>query len=358
MSDRQAVGGTTVTVPGRVNLIGEHTDYNGGWVLPATLSVCLTVDLTPRSDDWVHVRAHLYDDVAIRTIDDAATGDWSDPVIGAVREAIALNLLTGGADVVVTSSIPAGSGLSSSAALIVAILKAARSLGMADGATQAIDDTLIARAARRVENEYLGVPCGIMDQMAISLAAPGQAMALDTGSLDYRLVSLPKTHDFVVIHSGHTRRLTDGRYAARREECAAAERAFGTDSLCLLDPEVISAAQNLDATLRRRALHCATEHLRVLAAVDALAASDMAQMGALMNASHTSMRDDFAITIPAIDQLVADAIAMGATGARMTGGGFGGCIVACVAREKRRDWQEALLDAHPEARFIDAIVPS
>ena len=341
----------TVTSPGRVNLIGEHTDYNGGWVLPAALSVNLTATLMPRDDRRISISARGYSGTAERRIDDAASGDWSDPAVGAVVEAVNLGILGGGADIAIHSSIPAGSGLSSSAALIVTILKAAREAAGAD-----LSDIEIAVAARRVENEYIGVPCGIMDQMAVAIAKPGEAMALDTGSLDYRLITLPKTHDMAVIHSGKTRKLTDGRYAARKEECDAAKAAFGTDDLCLLDPADIEAAE-VDMIVKRRARHCATEHRRVLAAIEALESGDTCQFGALMVSSHASMRDDFEMSLPAIDALVEDAVDLGAIGARLTGGGFGGCIVACVERSKRADWQESLLAKHGKARFVDAIVP-
>lgn len=342
----------TVTSPGRVNLIGEHTDYNGGWVLPAALAVNLTVTLAPRSDDQITMTAEGFDGRAQRSLSDIATGHWSDAAVGALREANALGLLTGGADLTVTSTIPAGSGLSSSAALIVTILKAARETAGSD-----LSDTQIALAARRVENDFIGVPCGIMDQMAVAIAKPGQAIALDTESLHYQTTPLPKTHDMVVIHSGHTRQLSDGRYAARKEECDAAKAVFVTEELCLLDPEDIEALVRIDPVLKRRTRHCATEHRRVLAAIEALEAGYINAFGQLMNDSHASMRDDFEITIPPIDELVADAVQFGAVGARMTGGGFGGCIVACVERSIREEWQNQLLTAHPKARFIDVITP-
>jgi galactokinase len=340
----------SMTVPGRVNLIGEHTDYNGGMVLPAALSVALTVNLLPRSDRRISVSARGYSGSAERRLDEPAQGHWSDPSVGALREAVALGLLQDGADIVIRSDIPAGSGLSSSAALIVAILKAARLQAGAD-----IGDLDIALAARRVENDYIGLPCGIMDQVAVAVAQPGQAIALDTATLDYELVELPRSHAMVVLHSGHSRRLSDGRYRLRKEECDAAGQAFATDALCLLDPVAIENAPDINPILRRRARHCSTEHRRVLAARDALAANDLATFGALMNASHASMRDDFEVSIPQIDALVADAVECGALGARLTGGGFGGCIVACVEDTVREQWLERVLELHPKARLIDYV---
>ncbi len=339
----------TAHAPGRVNLIGEHTDYNGGMVLPAALSVGLAVALSPRDDDTVAVTSGGYEAPAIRNLSDDAVGEWSDPVVGAVREAKNIGLLNGGATLDVQSTIPEGSGLSSSAALIVAILKAARAAG---GGTQS--DVELAVAARRVENEYMGVPCGIMDQMAVALATPGTAMALDTKHLEYDLIPLPISHELVVVHSGLTRKLTDGRYAARKVECDAAKAHFGTNDLCLLDRETVEQAE-LDDASKRRTLHCVTEQARMWRAIDALRVGEMQALGEAMNESHFSMRDLFEMSLPEIDALVASARELGAVGARLTGGGFGGCIVACVAKETREAWLKQLLARHPQASFIDAI---
>ncbi len=339
----------TARAPGRVNLIGEHTDYNGGMVLPAALSVGLEVVLTPRHDLTASITSTSHDEAAERSMDDGACGDWSDTALGALQEARRLRLITGGADLSIRSSIPAGSGLSSSAALIVAVLKAARK---ARGTGP--DDVQLALAARRVENDFLGVPCGIMDQMAVALATPGTAMALDTKTLDYDLVTLPADQSLVILHSGVTRKLTDGRYKQRKDECDIAKAHFGTEDLCLLDPDSIAKADLADPA-RLRALHCATESARVIGAVDALKSGNIAQLGALMNASHASMRDLFDISLPPIDTLVESAVELGAAGARLTGGGFGGCIVALVANASRQDWQTEVLARHPGARFVDAV---
>ncbi len=348
------MSGATVrqTTPGRVNLIGEHIDYNGGMVLPAALSVSLTTTLSPRKDKLIRISADGYDETAMRKLDEAAQRHWSDAATGALREAHSLGLIEHGADVHIASTIPRGSGLSSSAALIVSILKAARTHSGKD-----LSDTQIALAARRVENEYLGVPCGIMDQMAVAIAEPGQAIALDTETLTYSVVSLPATHTVSIIHSGQYRELTDGNYAARKLECDRAKAYFGTDNLCALKPDLIRSANGLDDAATARALHCATEHRRVLQAVEALTADDGEKFGALMNESHISMRDDFAISTARVDALVASAQELGASGARLTGGGFGGCIVALVETERHDAWLAALLDAHRQASAIDRITP-
>ena len=339
----------TGTAPGRVNLIGEHTDYNGGMVLPAALSVGLKVALAPRSDSIVAVSSNGYDAPAVRDLADDAVGEWSDPCVGAIREANSLGLLSGGATLDVHSTIPEGSGLSSSAALIVAVLKAARA-----AAGSGPGDVELAVAARRVENHYMGVPCGIMDQMAVALATPGTAMALDTKTLDFNLAELPAGFEMVVVHSGLTRKLTDGRYAERKIECDLAKRYFGTEDLCLLERDAVESA-DLDDVPKRRALHCVTEHERVKLALEAMRANDMTTFGALMNASHVSMRDLFEMSLPEIDALVDSAVEFGALGARLTGGGFGGCIVACVGSSDREQWLKQLLDRHSGACHIDAV---
>lgn len=333
---------------GRVNLIGEHTDYNGGYVLPAALSVGIEVGLTPREDSAIVVTSNTYDAPAKRDLADEAAGEWSDPCVGAVREAVALGLLSDGAAIDLRSSIPEGAGLSSSAALIVAVLKAARA-----AAGHGPNDVDLAVAARRVENNYMGVPCGIMDQMAVAIATPGTAMALNTKTLDWDIVPLPEGCEMVVIHSGVTRKLTDGRYAARKVECDAAKDHFGTVDLCLLNRDRVERA-DLNEIPKRRALHCVTEHQRTMAATEALRSGDIAALGELMNASHASMRDLFEMSLPQIDELVASAVELGAVGARLTGGGFGGCIVACIETGKREAWLSTLLQRHPNARFIDA----
>ena len=305
--------------------------------------------LVPRSAPLTTIDSDQHDHWAERTLEETANGHWSDAALGASKEANTLGLLDGGAYLSIRSTMPAGSGLSSSAALIVATLKAAR-----DAKGDGPDDVELALAARRVENDFLGVPCGIMDQMAVALASPGQAMALQTDTLDWQLVDLIPGYSMAVIHSGLTRKLTDGQYAARKVECDAAKEYFGTDDLCHLDPAAVNAAE-LPANVRRRVHHCVQENARVLAAIEALDTADAAQFGALMNQSHVSMRDLFEMSLPPIDALVEDAVAFGAVGARLTGGGFGGCIVACVADDGLAAWQSRLLASHESAYPIASV---
>ena len=331
-------------VPGRVNLIGEHTDYNGGAVLPTALSVGTRVALCPRSDGRVRVASAGFVGVAERTLAEAATGHWSDYALGAVRQARSLGWLDG-ADIAVASTVPAGAGLSSSASLLVNILKRAREVAGAD-----MSDTDIALAARTVETEFIGVPCGIMDQMAVALAAPGRALLLDTHTLARDLIDLPRDPVVAVLHSGVERKLADGRYRERAEECAAVKATLGREDICRAP---LAALSRVDSpVLARRLRHCITEHARTLGAAEALRDGDWPAFGALMVQSHASLRDDFAVSTPAIDALVETCMAQGAVGARMTGGGFGGCIVALVDPQEREAWQARVLAAHPAARPV------
>ena len=332
---------STLFVPGRVNLIGEHTDYNGGAVLPVALELGVSIALSPRADGRVRVVSGGFSGVAERGLEEGATGHWSDYALGGLRAAREAGWLAG-ADMAITSDLPTGAGLSSSAALLVNVLKQARDLAGADAS-----DDAVARMARAVETDFIGVPCGIMDQMAVAIAEPGRALHLDTRTLAYTLVDVPRDPAVVVLHSGVERKLADGHYKRRAEECAAIKAELGRDDICRAP---LSALDRLDdPVLIRRLRHCITEHARVGDAAAALQARDYAALGTLMSRSHASMRDDFQITVPAIDALVDSCMAQGALGARMTGGGFGGCIVALVPASARDAWLARVLADHPGA---------
>lgn len=333
--------------PGRVNLIGEHTDYNGGYVLPTALALGVTLGLRPRKDGRVRIWSDKFDDIAERQLSEPAKNHWSDYIIGSLQLAQQEGFGPNGADIAVTTTLPFGAGISSSAAVTVGVLRTVRDL---TGAKLA--ETHIAILARRVENNYIGMPCGIMDQMAVAIARPGQALSLDTKSLNYELVDLPSTHHMAVIHSGVFRQLNEGRYKIRKEECDTVKAKLGHDDLCLMTNTEFDSLKDLPANLRRRAKHCMSEHRRTIAATKALQDKDMATFGRLMNESHLSMRDDFEMSVEPVDALVADAQKFGATGARLTGGGFGGCIVACVEKDKLSTWRTALLDAHANAFWV------
>ena len=333
--------------PGRVNLIGEHIDYNGGRVLPTALELGVTAALSPRADGQIKISSDKFDGIATRRMAEPAAEHWSDYITGAVQLAKREGFGPNGANIAVTTNLPFGAGISSSAAITVCILRALRDISGAK-----LSDTQIAVLARKVENDYIGMPCGIMDQMAVAIARPGQALSLNTETLEYALIDLPKSHHMAVIHSGVFRQLNEGRYKIRKEECDQIKAAAGREDICLMSDLELAALQNLPTELFKRARHCVTEHRRTLAAAEALTAARMREFGALMSASHASMRDDFDISVPAVDALVADAQRFGAVGARLTGGGFGGCIVACMERSKIDPWREKLLQAHPKAFWV------
>lgn len=310
------------SAPGRVNLLGEHTDYNDGFVLPTAIPQQTTVALGPSPDG----RSHFYAADLDKRVD-AAPGELPPPgfaryLFGCIqlleREGPAIPPLS----MHVTSSVPMGVGLSSSAALEVATLRALRALlGIELG------DVRIAELGQRAEIEFAGVNCGIMDQMASSLADIHHLLFLDTRTLERRLISFPAGAEILIVDSGVARSLAHSGYNTRRAECEQAARALGVRALRdITDPAAVAA---LPEPLRRRARHVITENNRVL---EAFAGLDARGLGERVNASHESQRDDYEVSVPAVDALVAILQETpGVFGARITGGGFGGACVALVA---------------------------
>ncbi len=335
----------TVRAPARVNLIGEWVDFNGGMVLPAALPVGVELALRESSDHDV-IHSQDFDGEARFASDAHAAGHWSDYVRGALQSARSQGWISGGCEVAIASTMPAGAGLSSSAAVIVATLLAAH--GPADE-TQRVE---IAKLARRVENDFIGVPCGIMDQMAVALAVPGEVIALDTSDLAYERLAIPAGWSFAVVHSGEDRALADGAYADRRNACEAACQALGVTDLCGVDPARLA---RLEDELRPVARHVIEEDRRARRAADLLRTDDLQAFGEAMNDSHTSLRDDFRVSTPGIDGLVADSLELGAVGTRITGAGFGGCIVALLPAGEGEAWWSRVSDRHPRARMVSLI---
>ena len=312
--------------PGRVNLIGEHTDYNGGFVLPAAIPQRTSVEAAPRDDRTVRLWSAQYADAPIVEYaigEERADEGWTDYVKG-MTQVLASHGTLRGFDARVTSDVPVGSGLSSSAALEIATGRALRQMfGLA------IDDVELAVAARRAENDFVGAPVGIMDQMACSLADTTAAIFLDTRSLAYERVAIPARAALIVINSGVTHRHAGGEYATRRKECFAAAAQLGVKELRDVGADRRADIDALPAPLDRRARHVVFENQRVLETVAALRAADLGRAGHLFVESHASMRDDFEVSVPPVDDLVVIACRVqGVYGARMTGGGFGGAIVA------------------------------
>lgn len=318
-----------VTANGRVNLIGEHTDYNGGWVLPTAIPQATTVEVRERPDLMVFCETSLYGKSPgeYRLGSEKPSGTWLDYVQGATQLLTQDSQPVRGFDLRVRSNIPAGSGLSSSAALEVALLRALSLLFHFD-----LSELEIARMGQKIENDFVGARVGILDQMACALARFGEALYLDTQSLEFERIPLPMGKmDLVVIDSGISHRHSTGDYNQRRAECEEAARLLRVPSL-----RAVTNLTQLDALpepLRRRARHVVTENVRVHEAVLCLKQEDLRRLGELFFASHASQRDDFAVSIPEIDLLVELCHAQPATfGARLTGGGFGGSIVALTER--------------------------
>ncbi|MEO5819500.1 MAG: galactokinase [Vicinamibacteraceae bacterium] len=313
------------SAPARVNLIGEHTDYHEGYVLPTVLPQRTHIWL--RRGERGAVRAYsatLSGDAAAYRLGAEEPGHgWIDYVQGVTRILRDHGIEVEGFDAWIASTIPVGGGVSSSAALCVALLRGLRTLqGLA------LDDHAIARLAQRVETEFVGAPVGIMDQMACSLGRPGEALFIDTRAIAFERIPWPADAELIVIDSGVAHQHAGGGYVDRRRESFAAAAALGVSHLRDVGVEALPAIARLPDVQARRARHIVTENQRVLDAVAALRADDLPAVGRLFAASHASMRDDYEITTPEIDALAAIGQADPAVhGARMTGGGFGGAVV-------------------------------
>jgi len=320
------------SAPGRVNLIGEHTDYNAGFVLPTPIPQRTRVTLQPRGDDRVVVASReLGASAEYQLGHERRGGTWLDYVMGCTQVLRLAGHRLGGCALQIESDVPVGSGLSSSAALELAVLRALR-----EAHALPIGDLALALLGQRAEVELVGAPVGAMDQLAASLGTLGAALFIDCRDFTIRSIELPAV-DLVVIGSGLRHDHASGDYRVRRAECAEAARRLGVATLRDVGLGELAAIARLPVPLDRRARHVVTENARVLAAVRAIEAGDLAALGAVLRAGHASMRDDFEASLPAIDQLVAIASADPEVhGARITGGGFGGAIVALAGRGRGR----------------------
>ena len=338
-----AFGGAPTLVaraPGRVNLIGEHTDYNDGFVLPAAIGVATLVAARPRADRWIHVTAADFSGATSSFARDEpiapdAAQPWADYVRGMVSAMRAVGHAIAGVDLAVAGNIPQGSGLSSSASLAVAVGTALSALNGLD-----LSPTAIALLAQSCECDFVGTRCGIMDQLVSARGRSGHALLIDCRSLACQPVPIPEDMAILIVHSGVVRGLVEGHYNERRASCEAAAAKLGVAALRDADlPLLEDARGHLSTVEHARARHVITENARTLQAAEALQAGDLVSLGELFAASHASMRDDFAITLPPIDALVAELQALiggscdGRGGARMTGGGFGGAVVAVVPKD-------------------------
>jgi galactokinase len=320
----------TADAPGRVNLIGEHTDYNQGFVLPTPIPQRTVAELAPRPDEQVRVGSASLAGAMEGYVLGAETPGrgWLDYVQGLTWALRADGALILGFDLRVASSVPIGAGLASSAALEVAVLRALRAAFRLP-----LDDVELALLGQRAENEFVGARVGVMDQMAASLGIEGRALLIDTRSLEHRSVPLPAAAELVVIDSGVAHRNRAGGYNARQAECERACALLGVTALRDLVAADLPRAAVLPDPLAHRVRHVIGENERVRAAVAALEAGDIVRLGVLLDASHASLRDDYEVSTPEIDRLVAAARAEPETlGARLTGGGFGGAVVVLVRR--------------------------
>lgn len=320
--------------PGRVNLIGEHTDYNDGFVLPAAIGCETMIAARARQDGKVNLLAADFSNaVSSFDLDQPVEHDpnqpWSNYMRGMIVAMQKKGIDLRGADMAIAGNIPKGSGLSSSASLSVATGVAMGSLFAPD----ALDATQIALLAQQAECDFVGMRCGIMDQLISARGEAGHALLIDCRSLDCRPVAVPPDLAIMIVHSGVVRGLVDGAYNERRAQCEAVAAHMGVAALRDVTlAQLEDARAELDPVAYARARHVVTENDRTVAAAEAMQAGDLETLGQLMSASHDSMRDDFEITVPAIDLLVSELQhAIGPKGgARMTGGGFGGAVVALL----------------------------
>jgi galactokinase len=336
--------------PGRVNLLGEHTDYNDGFMLPVATPQRTGVALAASSDDQHHLYSGTLDgNVTFAAKGGSAPQGFGSYIEGCIRLIEALGVEVPPLRVFVTTNLPVGAGLSSSAALEVATLRALRQLLGFE-----LDDVKLAQIAQRAEIDYAHVNCGIMDQMASSLCDERNMLFIDARSLEHRLVQMPPDSELIVIDSGMPRTLAASKYNERRAECEEASRKLGVKALRdVTDPSVV---ESLPEPMRRRARHVVLEDLRVLEAAQGVSAE---RFGALMNASHDSLRDDYEVSIPELDQLVAALrAAPGVLGARLTGAGFGGaCVALCRAGQARQAAETALSTYNKNGRRGRILIP-
>jgi len=316
--------------PGRVNLMGDHTDYNLGFVFPAAIPQKTAVEVSPVAG----IRVRAWSREIGRTVESYAVGEeaagrgWLDHVQAVTfvlrREGVRFD----GFDVRIESSIPPGSGLSSSAALSVALLRA-----LAGAFSLSLDDRALARLAQRAENDFIGAPVGIMDPMAVILASPGTALFLDTRSLAWERVPIPRGAELVVVHSGISHSIAAEGYGARRAECERAAGKLGVGSLRELSADDLPRIDLLEPPLNRRVRHVVTENERVLSTVAAFRDERLEDAGRMFAESHRSLSRDFEVSPPEVDALVDLAgEEPGVYGARITGGGFGGAVVMLATR--------------------------
>ena len=347
--------------PGRVNLIGEHTDYNGGYVLPCALSMGVTCLCRRREDRKLRLYSLDFPDDGIVELDASEPelgGRWTDYPAAVVRSLAVFGApLTGGADLMFKGSVPPGSGLSSSAALEVAT-----GMALSDAFGLGLSGSELARLGQLAENRFIGVNCGIMDQFASALGTPYNAMLLNTQTLEYSFTPIDLSRAVpLIVNSMVKHSLASSAYNDRRRECEAALSALKSrldkPTLCAYTPEEFESIGGViaDETVYRRARHVISENDRTLKAAEALRENRLNDFGRLMNLSHASLRDDYEVSCPELDFLAETAQnAEGVFGARMTGGGFGGCTVNLVEPDRVESFVGMIRSAYLKRFGVEA----
>ncbi len=371
---RYSVSPTFACAPGRINLIGEHTDYNAGFVMPAAIQFCTTVGIAPRTDQVLRIHSTNFAE-SVEVMLPAANAlaprrsagvHWVDYVVGVARALRQDGWNLQGADLLIHGEVPVGSGLSSSAALEVAVALAFLSLQTtADG--PAIDRVMLAKLCQSAENDYVGMRCGIMDQYTSACARAGQALLIDCRSLEREYLPLNSKAQWVIVNSMVRHRLAAGQYNRRREECelgvkilrrAVAEIGSLRDvSSDILAAQRINFKGEQENIIFRRCRHVVSENTRVLDAAVALRAADLDEFGRLMFESHRSLRDDYDVSCEELDLLVRIAEPIrGVYGARMTGGGFGGCTINLVRTDAIDEFKRTVVQHYATATQHNAEV--
>ncbi|NQY62548.1 MAG: galactokinase [Alteromonadaceae bacterium] len=336
--------------PGRVNLIGDHTDYNDGFVLPAAINYGTTIAASSREDNVVKVYAHDCDQETNEfTLSDISFDQqmmWSNYVKGTLQALMTTYPDIKGADFVVTGNVPQGAGLSSSASFEIAILKAFSQLYKLD-----LDGIKAALIGQQAENNFVGCNCGIMDQLISAMGQKGHAMLLDCKDLSFEDAPIPDDLVLFIVNSNVKRGLVDSEYNLRREQCEKVASHFGVSALRDVTLEqLISSKEQIEPVLFKRAHHVITENARAITTLKALKNNDMATISVAMKESHQSLRDDFEVSTKEMDGLVniIDSVLGADGGVRMTGGGFGGCVVALVPKAMVEQVKDAVNSRYEE----------
>ena len=346
-----------VRAPGRVNLIGEHTDYNDGFVLPMAIDREVMIALSPREDDTVRLFSlDLETESAFELSSLTRGNDWIEYPKGIAHELLQAGFKIKGFDAVMTGDVPRGAGLSSSAAVELAVARAFSAVSGFEWNAPAM-----AKLAQKAENEWVGVNCGIMDQMASAACKEGFALFLDCRSLEIQHAPLPKDVSVVILDTSTRRGLVDSAYNERRSQCEESARWFGVKALRDVSVKEFERKtkeeKGLNELTMRRARHIVTENERVLEAIEVMRKGNVKRLGELFNASHDSLRDDFEVTNDALNIVVECAREQSSCyGARMTGAGFGGCAVALVDEEKAAEFVQAVSAAYKQRSGLEASI--